>query len=125
MSALDVRCAVASLRSKLVGLRLTNVYDSTLSRRVYMLKFSKGDEKYHILIESGIRFHPTTWQRDKNTIPSAFVMRLRKFLRSRRLENLSQLGADRVIDFTFGTGGDAHHLIVEFYVAVSFSVKYD
>jgi predicted ribosome quality control (RQC) complex YloA/Tae2 family protein len=43
-------------------------------------------------------------------------MKLRKHLRSLRLENISQLGnLDRVVDFRFGSGSNAHHIILELY----------
>lgn len=118
MTALDVRAIVAQLRPLLVGLRLANVYDVNFSRRIYLFKFAHGDQKHHVLVESGIRIHTTLWQRDKNAIPSSFTMKLRKHLRTRRLEGLNQLGADRVIDFVFGIGQNATHLLIELYVSV-------
>jgi len=43
-------------------------------------------------------------------------MKLRKHLCNLRLENVTQLGnLDRVIDFRFGSGAYAHHLILELY----------
>ena len=43
-------------------------------------------------------------------------MKLRKHLRSLRLENVSQLGnLDRVVDFRFGSGASSHHVILELY----------
>jgi predicted ribosome quality control (RQC) complex YloA/Tae2 family protein len=51
-----------------------------------------------------------------NSMPSSFTMKLRKHLRSLRLENVSQLGnLDRVVDFRFGSGANAHHVILELY----------
>lgn len=124
MTSLDVRGAVTSLRPLILGLRLSNIYDMNYTKRVYLLKFAKGDEKRHVLIESGFRFHTTEWKRDKNVIPSAFAMKLRKYLRTRRLDALYQLGADRVVDFVFGTDPIKQtHLIVEFYVSVRYTRK--
>ena len=40
---------------------------------------------------------------------------MRKYIRTRRLEKLEQLGLDRVVDFTFGMEEKAYHLIVEFF----------
>lgn len=72
-----------------------------------------------LLIESGVRFHNTTFYTtaDSNSSPpSPFAMKLRKHLRNLRLENITQLGnMDRVVDFRFGSGHYTHHLIVEFY----------
>ena len=49
-------------------------------------------------------------------MPSSFAMKLRKHLRSLRLENISQLGnLDRVVDIRFGSGQNAHHVILELY----------
>lgn len=56
---------------------------------------------------------------DKPDAPSNFTLKLRKHLRTRRLEDVRQLGVDRVVDFVFGTGENAHHLILEMYAQVS------
>lgn len=49
-------------------------------------------------------------------------MKLRKHLKSRRLESIVQLGIDRIIDLQFGSGEAAYHLIVELYDKV---LKFD
>ena len=36
-------------------------------------------------------------------------------MRNKRLEGVEQLGVDRVVDLTFGSGDLTHHLIVELY----------
>lgn len=40
---------------------------------------------------------------------------MRKHLNNKRLEKLTQLGIDRVVDFQFGTGEAAYHVILELY----------
>ena len=40
---------------------------------------------------------------------------MRKHLRGRRLENVSQLGADRIVDLQFGSAEASYHLIIELY----------
>ena len=50
-----------------------------------------------MLIESGVRVHLTTYERDKAQVPSNFTLKLRKHVRTRRIEKVEQLGADRVI----------------------------
>jgi predicted ribosome quality control (RQC) complex YloA/Tae2 family protein len=42
-------------------------------------------------------------------------MKFRKFLRSKRLEDIRQVGVERVVIFTFGTGEFQNHLILELY----------
>lgn len=114
-SALDVSAQVAELRQRLVGLRLQNIYD--INPRTYLFKFSRPDHKELILVESGIRFHSTEFARDKSLTPSHFAMKLRRHLRTRRLNAFDQLGADRVVDMRFGEGETAYHIIAEFYAS--------
>ena len=113
MSAMDVRALVTLLRSKIVGLRVANVYD--VSGRLYLLKMAKGGVKEHLLIESGIRIHTTNFIKNKKDLPSGFSMKLRKHLRTKKLVSIRQLGMDRVIDLQFGRDEFAAHLIVELY----------
>lgn len=117
-SAMDVTAQVAELRSKLVGLRLQNVYD--ISPKTYLFKLSKPDHpKEVLLIESGKRIHTTEFTRDKGNSPlihssnlinstgehpSNFAMKLRKHIRTKRLVDIQQIGTDRIIDLTFGEG---------------------
>ena len=79
-----------------------------------------------LLLESGVRFHTTTYAAsstssasnagDGRSMPSPFATKLRKHLRNLRLENATQLGhLDRVVDFRFGSGRTAHHLLLELY----------
>lgn len=40
---------------------------------------------------------------------------MRKHLRNKRLECLTQLGMDRIVDMQFGSGEAAYHVIMELY----------
>jgi hypothetical protein len=40
---------------------------------------------------------------------------MRKHLRNKRLEHLTQLGMDRIVDMQFGSGEAAYHVILELY----------
>ncbi len=68
-----------------------------------------------LLLESGVRVHTTTQSTTKQLYPSSFTMKLRKHIRQKHLDSVRQLGVDRVVDFRFGTGDNAVHLIVELY----------
>jgi predicted ribosome quality control (RQC) complex YloA/Tae2 family protein len=103
------------LRRKLVGLRMANVYD--VSGRLYLLKLSKANRKEHLLIEAGIRLHTTEFLRNKKDVPSGFTMKLRKHMRTKKLEKVEQLGIDRVVDLQFGKGEHSYHILVELYAA--------
>ena len=56
--------------------------------------------------------------KERSEAPSNFTLKLRKHLRTRRLDSVRQLGVDRIVDFTFGSGEACYHLILELYAAV-------
>lgn len=87
---------------RIVGSRLQNIYD--LDSRTFIFKFAKpASPKALLLVESGTRLHETWHDReDPNVQPSFFTMRLRKWLRERRVTAMGQAGWDRVAWFEFG-----------------------
>ena len=122
-SSLDVAAVVSSLRGAILGYRIANIYD--ISPRTYLLKLQKSgeDSKLFVLIESGVRVHLTTYERDKAQVPSNFTLKLRKHVRTRRIEKVEQLGADRVLVITCGSGVAEHKLVIELYDKVMVSVR--
>lgn len=78
-----------------------------------MIKFAKPDNKQQILIDSGFRCHLTDFSRATAAAPSVFVQRLRKYLKTRRVTQVSQIGTDRIIEFQFSDG--QYRLYLEFY----------
>nr|CAD1816868.1 unnamed protein product [Ananas comosus var. bracteatus] len=112
MNTADVAAEVKCLR-KLIGMRCANVYDISPKTYLFKLMNSSGitqsgeSEKVFLLMESGVR--------DKNTTPSGFTLKLRKHIRTKRLEDIRQLGYDRIIRFQFGLGSNAHYIILELY----------
>ena len=56
--------------------------------------------------------------KERSEAPSNFTLKLRKHLRTRRLDSVRQLGVDRVVDFSFGSGEACYHLILELYAGV-------
>lgn len=114
--SIDISAVVAEFQQKLVGLRLQNVYDVTA--KIFLLKFAKPDVKEMVLLESGFRLHLTSFVRDKEGYPSGFCMKLRKHLRTKRLNAVRQLGIDRIVDFEFGFAEGAYHILAEFYASV-------
>ena len=113
MTVLDVRACVAGLRNQLLGARVANIYD--LDPKTYLIKTAKGGEKVLLLLESGIRFHSTSFNRDKSNTPSGFTLKLRKHIRTKKVEEVRQLGVDRVVAFTFGASDEAFHLVLELF----------
>lgn len=106
---------VRDIRSVALGQRVANIYD--VNEKIYLFKFAipGSTEKLFLLLESGIRFHMTKYTRDKNDMPSPFAFKLRKYIRTKRLEDIHQLGIDRVVDMKFGSGDAVNHIILELY----------
>ncbi|RMJ22134.1 hypothetical protein PHISP_06997 [Aspergillus sp. HF37] len=109
-SSLDIQVITREL-SELVNLRVSNIYD--LSSRIFLFKLAKPDHRRQFVVDSGFRCHATQYSRTTASAPSAFVARLRKFLKSRRLTSIAQIGTDRIIDLSFSDG--TFHLFLEFF----------
>ncbi|ESZ95142.1 putative Nuclear export mediator factor Nemf [Sclerotinia borealis F-4128] len=110
-SSIDVKVIAHELANALVTLRVSNIYD--LSSKIFLVKFAKPDNKQQILIDSGFRCHLTDFSRATAAAPSVFVQRLRKYLKTRRVTQVSQVGTDRIIEFKFSDG--QYRLYLEFY----------
>ncbi|KAL5284694.1 NEMF family protein [Megaselia abdita] len=109
----DIVSAVTELKEKLVGLRVNQIYD--IDNKTYLIRLQQSETKHVLLLESGIRFHTTSFEWPKNVAPSGFTMKLRKHLKNKRLEKMEQLGVDRIVDFQFGMNEAAYHVILELY----------
>ena len=120
------------LSTALTSLRVTNVYDlssvsiklpltapappahtSDNTQRIFLIKFHKPDHREQLLIDSGFRCHLTEYARTTAAAPSAFVAKLRKYLKTRRVTAVSQVGTDRILEFQFSDG--LYRLYLEFY----------
>ncbi|GAB0138582.1 hypothetical protein EsDP_00006811 [Epichloe bromicola] len=112
-SSLDVKVIAHELNQSLVTLRLANVYD--LSSKILLLKFAKPNNKKQLVIDTGFRCHTTEFARTTAAAPSAFVSRLRKLLRTRRLTSVAQVGTDRILEFQFSDG--QYRLFLEFFAS--------
>ncbi|XP_059610612.1 ribosome quality control complex subunit NEMF homolog [Phlebotomus argentipes] len=108
----DIVCIVTELQ-KLIGMRVNQIYD--IDNRTYLIRLQRTEEKVVLLLESGNRLHTTAFEWPKNVAPSGFTMKLRKHLKNKRLESLTQVGCDRIVNLQFGTGEAAYHVILELY----------
>lgn len=113
MTALDVRATVAEMSSQLEGLRLVQIYDN--GAKLFFFKFGHGDTKKFVLVEPGVRMHITLLNREKPKMPSQFTFKLRKYIRSWRLNSVMQLGGDRAIALRLGSDQASFYLVVELY----------
>ena len=112
--SLDVLAMVAHLQRTILGRRVVNIYDGD-NADTYILKLD-GDPKLFLCLQSGIRFNDFESFTADGTMPSPFCAKLRKHLRGLRLEQVKQIGTDRVVLLSF-LGGNAgkHSIILELY----------
>ncbi len=111
LTAAGLQVIVRELQHSLVDSRLSNIYD--LSTRILLFKFAKPDDKKFLLVDAGLRCHLTDFARTTAAMPSAFVARLRKFLKTRRVTAIVQVGTDRILEFRFSDG--RYRLFLEFF----------
>ncbi|RAL15259.1 putative DUF814 domain protein [Aspergillus homomorphus CBS 101889] len=105
-SSLDVKVSLT--------ISLSNVVRSaTAHQRIFLFKLAKPDHRKQLVVDSGFRCHVTQYSRATASAPSPFVTRMRKFLKSRRVTSIQQIGTDRVIDFSFSDG--VYHMFLEFF----------
>ena len=139
---LDVLAMTSYLQNTILGYKVVNIYDGLSGKDVLLFKLAStgtangnnltssdkasdkndnnkyGSNKQMLLLESGIRFHLTSHESNSQQQPGQFAMKLRKHIRGSRLEGVRQLGnLDRVVDFRFGSGDRAHHIILELYAS--------
>lgn len=130
-STLDIIAILPELKSRLcTGWRVNQVYDC--DQKTYLFKLNKsivqmkkdedpvnvGEEtanKMTLIIESGLRIHTTDFDWPKSHAPSAFATKLRKHIRNKRIEDIKQVGIDRLVDMQFGSGHLANHLLIELF----------
>lgn len=112
-SSLDVKVIAHELNQHLPTLRVSNIYD--LSSKILLFKFAKPDCKRQLIIDSGFRCHLTEFARTTAAAPSVFVTQLRKFLKTRRVTSVVQIGTDRVLEFQFSDG--QYRLFLEFFAS--------
>ncbi|KAI2801418.1 hypothetical protein RDWZM_008427 [Blomia tropicalis] len=121
-TTLDLIAILPEIRERLVGMRINQVYD--VDSKTFIFRFSKATQekseqeeslKQMLIIESGIRIHMTEFNWPKNDNPSGFTMKLRKHIRNKRLESITQIGIDRIVDLQFGTNEFTSHVIIELY----------
>lgn len=117
-SSLDLKYMASFLQQSLKGSLVNNIQDVTAKN--YVFKLYKAGQKGNLLIESGVKLSLIEDKEEVSDKPNNFTQKLRKHLRSLFVEEVRQLGAERVIQISFN-GADKsnkdfnYHLFLEFY----------
>ena len=88
-------------------------FHSQRDQRIFLFKLAASGHREQLVLDSGFRCHLSSYVRTTASTPSAFVTRLRKFLRTRRVTKVAQVGTDRILELEFSDG--QYHLFLEFY----------
>jgi predicted ribosome quality control (RQC) complex YloA/Tae2 family protein len=109
-----VSVAVRELKKAILSSRVNNVYQ--LDNKTLFFKLHKPDTPPQgLILEAGKRLHLTSYVTEKPSIPPAFCMALRKYLRNALLTNLEQCEFERVVSFSFKTKNGHLRLILEVF----------
>jgi predicted ribosome quality control (RQC) complex YloA/Tae2 family protein len=113
-TSFDVAAVVRELSEAILDSRVSNVYQ--LSSKTLLFKLRKADKPvFWLILEAGKRLHLTSYTMEKPTIPPAFCMALRKYLRNGWLTGVEQHEFERVVVFTFKTKTAVMRLFLELF----------
>lgn len=113
-SSFDVAAVVYELREAVSDCRVRNIYQ--IDDKIFLFKLRRHNGRvFRLILESGKRFHLTSYSRDKPKLPPAFCMALRKYLRNSRLIHVEQYEFERVVIFTFKTWSGEIRLYLELF----------
>ena len=113
-TSFDVAAVVRELSETILGSRVSNVYQ--LGSKALLFKLRKADKPvFWLILEAGKRLHLTSYTMEKPTVPPAFCMALRKYLRNGWLTGVEQYGFERVVVSTFKTKTGVMRLFLELF----------
>jgi predicted ribosome quality control (RQC) complex YloA/Tae2 family protein len=113
-TSFDVAAAVRELREAVLDSRVGNVYQ--LDSRTLLFKLREPDKPaFQLVLEAGKRLHLTSYAVEKPTVPPAFCMAMRKFLRNGWLTSIQQHEFERVVLFSFKTKEGRVRLVLELF----------
>lgn len=110
----DVLAVVHELKNTVLNSRVNNVYQ--LDTKTLILKLHKMDKApIRLVLEAGRRLHLTLYVSEKPSVPPAFCMALRKYLRGGWLVNVEQHEFERIVTFSFKTKWGVLQLVLELF----------
>lgn len=87
------------LNEQMAGMTVGNIYD--LSSRSYLIKTSRGSNKCHLFIDSGVMTCINNEIQSTKDKPNNFAQKLRKHLKSLFVDKIEQIGVERVMRVSF------------------------
>jgi predicted ribosome quality control (RQC) complex YloA/Tae2 family protein len=113
-TSFDISAAVRELKGSVVDSRVSNVYQP--EKKTLLLKLHKPDmPTLQLVLQAGRRLNLTAYALDKPSVPPAFCMALRKYLRNTRLTAIEQFEFERIAVLSFRSQTGTFTLVCEFF----------
>ncbi len=114
MTVLDVKAWIAETRKLLRNARIANIYGE---ENIYLVKLwtKASNVKPMLLIEPGRRIHLTEYEHriHEAKTPPPLIQGLRKHLRGGIVEDIVQVGSDRIVALIVRSAGNTYKLVIE------------
>jgi len=112
-TSFDIAVLVLELNHMINGAYIDNIYQTN---HTFIFKLRKPDNPpFHFLMESGKRFHLTSYTYEKPQRPPTFCMALRKYLRNGKITEILQHEFERLIAIKVSAKGGIFQLICELF----------
>jgi len=113
-TSFDITAVVRELKETILDSRVSNVYQ--IGSKTILFKLHKAEQPALWLIsEAGKRLHSTAYASEKPSVPPAFCMALRKYLRNSLLTDVEQYEFERIAIFHFRTKEGKLQLVLELF----------
>jgi predicted ribosome quality control (RQC) complex YloA/Tae2 family protein len=113
-TSFDVAAVVRELREAILDSRVSNVYQ--LGSKTLLFNLRKLEKPvFGLILESARRMHLTVYSDEKPSVPPAFCMALRKYLRNGWLMDVEQHEFERIVVLSFKTKAGRLRLVLELF----------
>ena len=103
MTSIDLVSWVRENKDFLEGALVSNIYKLP-EAQVFIFKLMGRSGVFHVLIEPAVRIHLTGLKYPTPKYPETIVQAFRKYLRGDRIEEVVQVGFDRILNISFKRG---------------------
>jgi len=111
MSSFDIKAILDEIAPLIVGRIVDNIYQA--SSHTLLISFSVLQKR--LIIEAGRRINLTAYRLDVSQRPPPFCQAIRKYLRSSRLDSISQVDFERIVKLEFNTSCGKYILYTELF----------
>ena len=110
----DLAVALKEASGIVAESRVNNIYQ--IDGKTIIFKLHKtGQSPIRLVVEAGLRLHLSAYSIEPPSIPPAFCMALRKYLRNAWLSEVSQHEFERIAIFNFKTKTSIMQLVIELF----------